>query len=136
MRSTHASLPLRQGEERDALVATGFPITSLAYTQAEQRLWSFSFHITKYHWIWSSNEWVEDWTMVCRDDLTLGIPWVRGWQPLLNLLKQYISSSSQVSDRSGSTTAYPQPCAKCPCSPVMWFNKRVGMVEAEDSDVL
>lgn len=69
---SYASLPLRQGGERYALVATGFPITSLACTKAEQRLWSFSFHITMYHWIWSSNEWVEEEAVVCRDDLVPG----------------------------------------------------------------
>ena len=53
-------------------MATGFPITSLACTKAEQRLWSFSFHITMYHWIWSSNEWVEEEAVVCRDDLVPG----------------------------------------------------------------
>lgn len=68
----YASLLLRQGGERYALVATGFPITSLACTKVEQRLWSFSFHITMYHWIWSSNEWVEEAAVVCRDDLVPG----------------------------------------------------------------
>lgn len=67
VRHSYASLLLRQGGERYALVATGFPITSLACAKAEQRLWSFSFHITMYHWIWGSSEWVEKTQLWCAE---------------------------------------------------------------------